>query len=61
MWLDLIGQYRFGWIGNEERRILRGLDARDQLIPLHLSDSILTTRSRSDGQRQRRGALTGLG
>jgi hypothetical protein len=60
-WRVLIGAYRFGWIGNKERWILRGLDAWDHLITLHLSDSIWTTRSRSDGQRQRRGALTGLG
>jgi hypothetical protein len=34
-WPHLIGLYRFGRIGSEERWILSDLDGSDQLIPLH--------------------------
>jgi hypothetical protein len=59
-WRATTGAYRFGWITPAERWIKRWSDGSDRRVPLHLSDSIRNTGSRSDGRKSRREGLIGV-
>jgi hypothetical protein len=49
-----IGPYYFVWISDVERRILKDLDIPDWTIPVHLSELIWSTGSRSGGHDLKR-------
>jgi hypothetical protein len=55
-----ISPYHFIWISNVEHQILKDLDVPDWTIPVHLSEPIWSTTSRSGGydlKREERGYL----
>jgi hypothetical protein len=51
-WRFLIGGYLFGWISSAVRWIKRWLDALDRSVPIRLSESIWSVRSKSDGREE---------